>query len=69
MIVIKGNLILKQVRISTLSETSSDKIDIVAYADLSQYSMDNVTILEGDVVVSSLVVCDTILVTGNVVEE
>lgn len=69
MIVIKGNLILKQVRISTLSETSSDKIDIVAYADLSQYNIDNVTIFEGDVVVSSLVVCDTILVTGNVVEE
>lgn len=69
MIVIKGNLITKQVRISTLSETSSDKIDIVAYADLSQYNIDNATIFEGDVVVSSLVVCDTILVTGNVVEE
>ena len=69
MIVIKGNLfITRQARISNSSETSSDKSNnIVAFADLSTFDTSNATVLVGDIVVDSL--ADTILVTGEVVEE
>lgn len=68
MIVIKGNLfITRQARISNSSETSSDKNNIVAFADLSTFDTSNATVLVGDIVVDSL--ADTVLVTGEVVEE
>lgn len=69
MIVIKGNLtITRQAQISNSSETSSDKNNIVAYADLNAFDITNATIIVGDVIVDRL---DDIkiLVTGEVVKE
>ena len=69
MVIVKGNLfITRQARISNSSETSSDKNNnIVAFADLSTFDTSNATVLVGDIVVDSL--ADTVLVTGEVVEE
>lgn len=66
MIVIKGNLIMRQAQNRISSETSSEQKNIVAFADLSTYDISNATIFEGDITVSE--VYDDILVTGEVVE-
>ena len=69
MIVIKGNLtITRQAQISNSSETSSDKNNIVAYADLNTFDITNATVIVGDTIIDKL---DDIkiLVTGEVVKE
>lgn len=65
MIVIKGNLILRQAR-NNSSETSSDK-EIVAFANLDAYDITDATILIGDI--ESTCLNDTVLVTGEVCYE
>ena len=71
MIVIKGNLILRQARninrdkLGILTETSSDK-EIVAFANLDDYDITGATILIGDV--ESTYLNDTVLVTGEVMD-
>ena len=73
MIVIKGNLILRQARninrdkLGILTETSSDKNNIVAYADLSTLNITDATVLVGDIIATEL--NDTVVVTGEVCYE
>lgn len=69
MIVIKGNLtITRQAQISNSSETSSDKNNIVAYANLSDYDIKDATIFTGDIHVEQLN-GSQVLVTGEVIQE
>lgn len=65
MIVIKGNLILRQAQNRISSETSSEQNNIVAYADLSNYDLTHATIFLGDTEITQL--NDTVLVTEEVI--
>lgn len=71
MIVIKGNLIIKQVRNSNNSETSSEQKnkDIIAFADLDQVDISNAMIITGDVECNYSYLNDSVIVTGFVSEE
>ena len=70
MIVIKGDLIMRQARninrdkLGILTETSSDNIDVVAHADLSVYDISQATTINGNTELTQL--NDTVLVTGEV---
>ena len=74
MIIIKGNLIMRQARninrdkLGILTETSSDENnDIVAYADLSAFNIADATVLVGDIIATEL--NDSVVVTGEVCHE
>lgn len=75
MILIKGNLILREVRQAQnriSSETSSEQIrdpkDIVAYADLTQYDTTYATIIDGDAELTYEDLDELTLVLKEVVE-
>ena len=79
MIVIKGNLIIKQVRnsnnseskfgIVTIPKASSEQINITSFADLDKIDISNATVLEGDITVNNISQPGIIYVTGDVTVE
>ena len=64
MIVIKGNLILRQAQNRIYSETSSEQMEVVAYATLEDKDISKATVIVGDTILET--VNDTVLVTGEV---
>ena len=79
MLVIKGNLVIKQVRnsnnsenkfgIVTIPKTSSEQINITSFADLDKIDISNATVLEGDITVNNISQPGVIYVTGDVTVE
>ena len=81
MLVIKGNLVIKQVRnsnnseskfgIVTIPKASSEQRnkDIIAFADLDKIDISNATVLEGDITVNNISQPGIIYVTGDVTVE
>ena len=79
MLVIKGNLVIKQVRnsnnsenkfgIVTIPKTSSEQINITSFADLDKIDISNATVLEGDITVNNISQPGIIYVTGDVTVE
>lgn len=69
MLVIKGNLVIKQVRNSNNSETSSEQINITSFADLDKIDISNAMVITGDVECDYTHLNGEVLVTGQVTEE
>ena len=79
MLVIKGNLVIKQVRnsnnseskfgIVTIPKASSEQINITSFADLDKIDISNATVLEGDITVNNISQPGIIYVTGDVTVE
>lgn len=79
MLVIKGNLVIKQVRnsnnseskfgIVTIPKASSEQINITSFADLDKIDISNATVLEGDITVNNISQPGIICVTGDVTVE
>ncbi len=79
MLVIKGNLVIKQVRnsnnsenkfgIVTIPKTSSEQINITSFADLDKIDISNAMVITGDVECDYTHLNGEVLVTGQVTEE
>ena len=79
MLVIKGNLVIKQVRnsnnseskfgIVTIPKASSEQINITSFADLDKIDISNATVIEGDITVNNISQPGIIYVTGDVTVE
>ena len=79
MLVIKGNLVIKQVRnsnnsenkfgIVTIPKASSEQINITSFADLDKIDISNAMVITGDVECDYTHLNGEVLVTGQVTEE
>lgn len=71
MLVIKGNLVIKQVRNSNNSESKfgSEQINITSFADLDKIDISNAMVITGDVECDYTHLNGEVLVTGQVIEE
>ena len=79
MLVIKGNLVIKQVRnsnnseskfgIVTIPKASSEQINITSFADLDKIDISNAIVITGDVECDYTHLNGEVLVTGQVTEE
>ena len=79
MLVIKGNLVIKQVRnsnnseskfgIVTIPKASSEQINITSFADLDGIDISDAMVITGDVECDYTHLNGEVLVTGQVTEE